>query len=368
MANSFFSKILGGTKSDSVIGIDIGSSSIKVVQLKKKRGKAVLETYGELSLGPYADVEIGKSVRLPEEKIVEALRDVLVEAKASTRDSAISIPMKSSMVSIVTMPQMNESQLDKMIPIEARKYIPVPISEVSLDWFVIPHLTDSSDNSSSEKMQQNQVLVVAIHNDVLNSYSNIINASKLKTTFFEVEMFSTIRSVLEHGDNQPVMILDMGASATKTYIVERGLVRDSHIINRGSQEITKNISQAMQVTVEFAEKLKRNHGKNEKKQDEDILRVSDLVLSPIFSEVNSVLLNFQKSRNKSVSKVMVVGGGALLEGFVERAKKQIGIDVVPGDPFSKVETPAFLQDILKKTGYAFSTAMGLALRKLQEME
>jgi type IV pilus assembly protein PilM len=209
--------------------------------------------------------------------------------------------------------------------------------------------------------------VVAIHNDVLNSYSQIVTKAKLEVSFFEVEMFSTIRSTLEHGDNQPVMVLDMGASATKLYIVERGIVRDSHNINRGSQDITMNISQSMGVSVDMAEKLKRNHGRNEREQDENIVKISDLVLSPVFSETNSVLLNFQKKRNKNVSKVMVVGGGALLHGFVERAQKQIGIEVVAGDPFSKVETPAFLEEILKQTGYAFSTALGLALRKLQEL-
>lgn len=368
MSQSFFSKILGKSGGDKVIGIDIGSASIKVVQLKKKRGKAVLDTYGELSLGPYGGVEIGKSVRLDVQKIVEALRDVLTESHASTKDSAISIPMKSSMVSIITMPKMDESQLERMIPIEARKYIPVPISEVALNWFIIPQLTDSEDNNKGDKLKQDQVLVVAIHNDVLNTYSKIVATSKLQTTFFEVEMFSTIRAVLERGDNQPVMVFDMGASATKLYIVERGIVRDSHIINKGSQDITVNIAQSLNIPVDLAEKLKRNYGHNEREQDEHIKRISDLVLLPIFSETNSVILNFEKERNKNIAKVIVVGGGALFNGFVEKAKGDIGIEVVAGDPFSKVETPAFLEEILSKTGYAFSTALGLALRKLQELE
>src|SRR3990167_4299302 len=137
-------KLFGGSifgflhKGSSVLGIDIGSSSIKVVQLRKERGAAVLETYGELSLGPYAGIEIGRAVNLDAEKLAEALLDVLKEANITTKNCGISIPFAASLISLIKMPMLNEAQLKKMIPIEARKYIPVPITEVALDWFILP--------------------------------------------------------------------------------------------------------------------------------------------------------------------------------------------------------------------------------------
>ena len=109
---------------DSVLGIDIGSSSIKVVQMRRKGGRAILETYGELSLGPYAGIEVGRATKLGPEKIVEALNDVLKESNATTKSVALSIPMRQSLVAVIRMPQMEEKQLAQMIPIEARKYIP----------------------------------------------------------------------------------------------------------------------------------------------------------------------------------------------------------------------------------------------------
>jgi len=130
----------------SVLGIDIGSSSIKVVQLRKKAGKAVLETYGELALGPYAGVEIGRATNLSQEKIVEALRDVIKESNVTTRSAGISIASSSSLISFLRMPDMDRKQLETMVPIEARKYIPVPITEVALDWWPIP----KEENSFSE--------------------------------------------------------------------------------------------------------------------------------------------------------------------------------------------------------------------------
>jgi len=371
MANPFeniFSKILGGNKV-SVLGVDIGSSSIKVVQLKKKGGKAILQTYGEIALGPYAGIEIGRATKLPAEKIAEALIDVLKEANVSTVDSAVSIPMRSSMVSVFNMPDMKEKQLSQMIPIEARKYIPVPISEVSLDWFIIPKIgEDETEQAATATSKLQEVMVVAIHNDVLNDFNLVVTQSKIQASFFEVEMFSTARAVLEPGYLVPVMIVDIGAGATKVYITERGIIRDSHIISRGSQDITLDLSKSLGVTVDFAEKLKRNFGRNEAKQDETIASIADLVMGPIFDDVNSIILKFQKVHNKNVSKILLTGGGALLKGVKEKAQQKFGIETVISNPFDKVETPAFLEQILQQTGVMFAGAIGLAMRKLQELE
>jgi type IV pilus assembly protein PilM len=332
----------------------------------------VLETYGEIALGPYAQTEIGRATKLSPTKIAEALNDVMKEASVSTNNSAVSIPMRSSMVSVIKMPQMSNKQVGQMVPIEARKYIPVPIQEVTLDWFVIPKI-ENEDNLMKDKNGKSvpvtEVLTVAIHNDVLNSFSSIVSKAALDTSFFEVEMFSTIRSVVENSDNGvPVLIFDMGASATKLYVVERGVVKESHIINKGSQDITLNISKSLNVNVEYAEKLKRNFGNNNSEQDQKIKEVIDLTMAPIFSQTNATILNYGRRYNKVINKMILVGGGCLLNGMIDKAKEKVGIIVEPGDPFSRTQAPAFLQETLKVTGLAFSTSVGLALRKLQELE
>jgi type IV pilus assembly protein PilM len=367
-----FFKGFSKSKSPSVIGIDIGSASIKVVQLKRQKGRAVLETYGEIALGPYAGTQIGRSTKLPAAKIAEALTDVLREASITSVDSAISIPMRSSMVSIIRLPKMADKQMGQMVPIEARKYIPVPISEVSLDWFPIPKLESEDeviDEVDGKKVATTEVLVVAIHNDVLNDFSSIVASAKLNTTFFEIEMFSTIRSAIDPEDaTSSVLVFDMGAAATKTYIVERGIIKESHSISKGSQDITLNIANAMNIPIEHAEKLKRNFGNNTPDQDRKINELVDLTLAPIFAQTNAAIVNYGRKYNKVVSKMVLVGGGCLLGRFSEKAGEKIGVPVQVAQPFARTQTPAFLQDILKQTGLAFTTAVGLALRKLQEIE
>lgn len=371
--SNFFQSFLS-PKDESVLGIDIGSSSIKVVQLKRKKGKAVLETYGELSLGPYAGFQTGQATNLPPEKIIEALKDVMKEGNTTTKNCGIAIPIKSSMVFTIDMPVFSEKQLNQMVPIEARKYIPVPISEVTLDWFVIPTEDvipeESSNDFPNEKKDQTkkvQVLIVAIHNDVLTRFSEFVTGGQLSAGFFEIEMFSTARSVIDQ-DSNPVMIFDMGAAATKLYIIERGVIRNSHIIGRGSQDITSSIASALGIPIDKAEKMKINFGANLPNEDAEISEIISLVLDPILSEANTVLLNYERKNNKSVTKILLSGGGSGLNGFAEYAGKKLNTTASLALPFSKIETPAFLSETFKKTGVGFSVAIGVALRRLQEIQ
>lgn len=365
--SDFFSGLNKG--SESVLGVDIGSSSLKVVQLRKKGGKAILETYGELSLGPYAGVEIGRSTNLPPEKISEALIDLLKESNVTTQNCGVSIPIGSSLISFVEMPDLDKKQLDIMVPIEARKYIPVPITEVSLDWWVIPQdeLVYSDSNTQDNKRRPVEVLVVAIHNDSLNKYQTVIQNAGLKSTFFELEIFGTIRSIIDSGITAQ-MIFDMGSASTKLYVVERGILRSSHTLNRGSQDITLNLSRALGISVEEAEAMKRGTVLNKERNEQEMLDIIKMTMDPVFTEANRVLLNYQKKYNKNVSRVILTGGAVMLKDFTELARRNLDTEVVSGDPFSKVAVPAFLEEILRTTGTEFAVAVGVALRKLQELE
>lgn len=354
---------------DEALGIDIGSSAIKVVQLKKKGGKAILETYGVLALGPYGKADIGAVTNLQTEDIARALLDVIKESNVTTNSAVIAIPSLSSLIFTLSLPgNISEGQIAKIVPIEARKYIPVPISEVALDWFVIPQEAESfeTDDVNKNTTQANQpkieVLVVAIHNDTLSKYQDILKKTNLHSDSFEMEIFSNIRSSFNH-DLAPVLLVDFGASKTKVSIVEAGIVRVFHVVNRGSHDISKNISQAMGVTFEEAEKLKREVGLDARinPKVENITRLS---IDYIFSDINSIVLAYEKKYNKNISKVILVGGGSLLRGLLESAKENFKIEVVYSNPFSKTEAPAFLAPILEISGPEFAVAVGLALRQL----
>ncbi len=364
---SFFGSFFN--KQVSVLGIDIGSSAIKIVQIRKKRGHAVLETYGELALGPYAGTEVGRATNLPVDKLIEAIKDVLREAKTTTKSCGIALPLSSSLITFITIPPVSSKQLAEVVTLEARKYIPVPLDEVMLDWSPIPredvYVTDE-ETSQTEK-QGSDFLVVAIHNEYLTNYQQMMSGSGLQPSFYEIEIFSSIRVVIDHGVHTD-MIIDVGARSTKLYIVERGILRASHIINKGSQDITLALSKALSVPVSEAENMKTVYGLKGGPEYKELTEIITVNLDYIFYEANSALLSYQKKYSKNVGKVILTGGGVLLKGFVDLAKISFQTEVVYADPFGKLETPAFLADEFAKAGPEFAVAIGVALRRLSELD
>jgi type IV pilus assembly protein PilM len=364
---SFLSSLF--KKEKSVLGIDIGSSAIKVVQIKKKHGRAVLETYGELALGPYAGIEIGRATNLPVEKIVEAVRDIMREAKTSTAYCGTVLPLSSSLITFVTIPPVADKQIADVISLEARKYIPVPLDEVMLDYSIIPKEESyvTEDESTKTEKQGKDVLVVAIHNEYINQYQSIMSGAGLTPSFYEIEIFSAIRSVIDQGVGVN-MIIDFGARAAKLYIVERGILRSSHIINKGSQDITLALSKALSISVGEAESLKRVYGLKGGPEYKELTEIITVNLDYVFYEANATLLNYQKKSSNNISRVILTGGGALLKGFTDIAKISFQTETVYADPFGKLETPAFMAEKFAQNGPEFAVAIGAALRALSEIE
>jgi len=358
----------------SVIGVDIGASSAKIVQLRASRGVAILETYGEIALGPYAAQPIGKAVKLAPEKMAEALTDLMREANVTARTGGISIPFASSLVSVIELPDVDEESLKRIVPIEARKYIPVPVNEVTLDWFAVPREEgeDSALAATREKPAQKpgrEILLVAIQNALLEQYQTMTADAGITVNFYEIEIFSSIRAALGHG-LAPVVVVDIGAASTKLYVVERGIVRLTHLLTQGGQQMTEILGRSMNWEFDKAERIKRERGLIDSTaysvdENERIKAALLSTLSRVFSEINRVLLNYGQRYNKNVSRVVLTGGGASLPGLAAAAKTSLNSEVEIANPFGHTEAPAFLESVLRDIGPGFTVAVGLALRKLK---
>jgi type IV pilus assembly protein PilM len=371
MANPFekiFRDLLPKKGSGAIVGLDIGSSFIKVVQLHKKNNKVLLDTYGEIALGPLAGLEVGQATNLSVDKLVVAINDLFAEAKITSRDIVFSLPLTSTLLTVIEMPDLGDAKLKEMIPIEARKYIPTSVSEVSLSHWMIPRLTRTYiDPDEADKKGANakkvDVLLAAVHNDIFEKYNAIAKKIGATDVTFEIEVFSTIRSVMGH-DNTPAMIVDIGAANTKVTVVEEGIVRSSHLTNVGSQDITLALAHARGASMLEAEETKREFGLPGNPTDPTVAEVTRLAVERIFQEANRILTHYQNEKHIVIDKVVLTGGGALLKGIRELAAKNFETDVVYGNAFEKVEAPAVVEPLLKDSGPEFAVALGLALRKL----
>lgn len=378
--NNLVEKIFGSLsnltsgKENGAVGIDIGSSAIKVVEIKKKGGKIILETYGAIALGPYDILDVGRVTNLSVSKISEALKEVLKQSGVTTTTGSFSIPVQSSLIFTIELPAtVKENEMATIIPTEARKYIPVPITEVSINYFILPQKESSfeemnrvSNNSdiAQESMEKTNVLVVATQNDAISKYHSIISQCSLTASFFEIEIFSSIRANFEH-ELSPVLLMDFGASRTKLSIVEFGMVKNYHTIDRGGADITDSISKSLSISFSEAEKMKKEFGLFGNPAEKNLADIIKIHIDYIFSETNNVLLEYEKRYNRIISKVIFTGGGALLKGLPEVATSNFRAEIEVGHPFSKVNAPAFLEKVLETMGPEFAVALGLALRKLQ---
>lgn len=374
LLKNIFSNLVKNKGGDSAVGIDIGSSSIKVVEIKKKGGKAVLETYGAIALGPYADMDAGRVTNLPIEKVILALKEVLKQSSVENNSVAFSIPIQSSLIFTIDLPaNIAEAQIATIVPIEARKYIPVPITEVSIDYFILPKKEASFSEmnaganqagTSNIPEQKISVLVIATQNDAVAKYRSLAGECNLNASFLEIEIFSSIRANFEH-ELSPVLLIDFGASRTKLSIVEFGLVKSYHTIDRGGADISNSIATSLNISFAEAEKMKKEFGFFGNPAEKSLSDIIKVHIDDIFSETNNVLLSYEKKYDRTISKIIFTGGGSLLKGLKEVATSNFQTEIEVGHPFSKVGAPEFLEKVLETMGPEFAVALGLALRKLQ---
>lgn len=365
-----FAGIFSGKGDGVVVGIDIGTSFIKVVEVRSEGPRAVLNTYGSLALGQYMeDGKVGQVFNFDSTQLATALVDILRETKIGTTNAVIGIPGSSCIIFIMKLPAVIQNKdLPVVIPEEAKKFIPVSIDDVMLDWYVIPRREDSGVESrviaESGGEATMSVLVVATLKETVTEFVEIGQKTGLPTDALEIEVFSNIRSVLSR-ELFPVLIVDMGASKTKLTIVEHGIVETFRLINKGSQDLTQSISRTANVSFEVAEGLKKEYGLNPSIDHPMLTETIKIHLADIFQEINSTMLAYEKRYNKNIGKIVFTGGGAMLKGLAEYAKNSLSAEITISNPFSKIETPIFLQDVLKATGPEFSIAIGLALKKMK---
>ncbi len=386
MSSSSLSKNIGNWlpwfKNQSFVGIDIGGSSIKTIQLRKEKEQAVLETYGELATGPYSGLEIGQVTRVSEDKMSEMMRDLFREAGVNAKKGVVAIPLKSSFITTIKLPLVEGKEMNEVIKYEARKYIPVPPEEIEMDYWVLPASkiqktidqdeTQEDGSVEEEEMPQEEklkvkrmaeILLVAIHKETLEKYRAIISKAGLKSVSFEIEIFSVLRSSLSR-QTVPVMIMDFGASSTKICIVDSGILRIAHNIDRGSQDLTNAIARSLTISFARAEDLKYQVGISARPEHKELVSVMEPTLNLIFSEARQLMLDYRRKNAEPVGKVILTGGGSLLKNFLELAVKNLGVEVSLADPFIRTNYPPFLQEVLKEVGPAFAVSAGAALMGL----
>jgi len=335
----------------SSVGLDIGSSFLKIVQLKDTKGNYELELFDILPLPPelIVDGSIIDSLRL-----VDSLKDLLQRSKPRTKDAVISIAGHSSVIiKRVTLPEMSEEELSESIKFEAEQYIPFDIDEVNLDFQIL---------GPKEEPGNMDVILVAVKKDIINEYISVVKEAGFNPLIVDVNSFAleNIYEINYHIEpDRNVAIVNIGASTINLNVLKGGIsvfTRDSAV---GSNLHTEALQREFNLTYEAAEGLKQGETIENVSLD-DALAVIEGVSEEIIGEVSRSFEYFPED----ISEVILSGGCAFVRDFPRLLAEKAGIEVKVIEPFKNIRIPKrFDVTYIEEMGPIAAVAAGLALRR-----
>lgn len=355
----------------SFLGVDIGTTGIRIVQLGLREKAIKLENYASIETKDYLEI-LGNSgnlnnIRMSDDKIAKDLGSIMEKAGITSKNIIMSIPISSAFSSVITLPDIPRDELAKAVQFEARQYVPISLNEVVFDWSVIGKETENNQHPGSKRMNKIKALLVAIPKETTGKYVNIARLLNLNLSALETESFSLARSLV--GKKEGIFtIVDIGNKTTSVTVVENGSVVGSHsILGAGGEEMTRIISHGFNVDYNRAEKLKIDNRFNENKDSQEkicemILPIANIIISEI-KKINEAYFRINK---KKIQKVIFTGGAVSFSGLIKRFSKEIGLPTEIGNPWNNIAYDEVLGEKLEDNAPFFGIAVGLALRGFEK--
>jgi type IV pilus assembly protein PilM len=357
-------KIFRPTRKTS-LGIDIGTSSVKVVEIAGGPKTPELLSYGELQTYGYLrrlrEPLQSASVSLLDGDIAGMIRQILDAAGVTTRHASLSIPLFSAFSATIELPVMTQEELQEAVPYQAQQIVPVPLSEVILDWEVIGRYGKVEAQGVAPR-QRLLVLLVAVPREVVDHAVRIAKLAQIELDGLEVETFSLVRSSLRD-EKRPTALIDIGARSTNLVIAEEGTVRVSRSIDTSGSELTTAISRSLGIELGRAEAMKIEDG-IEEDTPANIRGILLTIIDGILTEAEKLMTTYVRHYGKQVERVVLAGGTATLPGLAGYANERLRVPVSLAKPFEGFRCPDELRPVLEEIGPSFAVAVGLALRNV----
>ena len=346
-------------KSKLAVGLDIGSSSVKLVHLREgKRGYTLL-AWGEAPLPPEAVVD---NQLMNSSAIVQAIRELVAQQKIKVKDVAIGVRGHSVIIKRISMPVMSQEDLDESIQWEAEQYIPFDVKDVHIDTQI---LTPQGDAAG-----QMDVLLVAAKKDMINDFTAVCAEAGLTATVVDVDAFA-VQNAFEanypQAPGQPVVLINVGAAVTNINIVNNGLATFTRDITVGGNAFTEEIQKQLNISAEEAEALKvGGHGETDAVVPQEVERVIQGVADQMGGEIQRSL-DFHAATAPDVHPVRVYlsGGTARIPALFKVIEQRAGVPVEILNPFKNIEVDnrKFDPAVIMNAAPAAAVAVGLALRR-----
>lgn len=380
-------------KNVNYLGIDLGGSSLKIVELKNAGNRAQLVTYGYIDHIPNIIKEENKEAQ---KEVANFLKHLLKESNATASRAVSALPSFSVFSSIISLPAMNNKDLISAVRWEAKKFVPIPLEEMILDWEILKESgkkdekkgkfeigevaeksgekekkeKDESEDKKKKKEEKAQVkgnikvLLTAAPKNLVNRYVELFKNVGIQLVGLETESFAIERSLVGN-DKNPIMVVDIGGRATSIIIYYNGVPILNRSIDVGGKTVTKSLVEVMGLSEERAEQFKRDMGISVSEELlEKLPQPINYVVSSIINEIRYILNIYQSQKKKPVMKVVLTGGSSFLMNLANYVQNVFNIKSYVGDPWARVVHPVEIDSLLKQLGPRLSVAIGLAMREI----
>jgi type IV pilus assembly protein PilM len=344
-----------------LIGVDIGTSSIKVLQVRKSGKGFHLQKYGIEPLPPQSIVD---GHVMNHSAVVDGLRKMFRDLRISQREVALSISGNSVIIKKLNLPLMKREELEEQIQWEAEQHIPFDIAEVEIDYNVL---------SEQPEAGQMDVLLVAAKKDEIQDLIEVVKEARLLPMVVDIDAFA-VQNVYElnygFSANETLALLNIGAEVTTVNIVHGGVSQFTRDISNGGTLITEEIQKRLQVSYEEAEAYKA--GGQEDSQEvvpREVDEIITTVVDSLAGEIQRSLDFFMAtSTHGEISKVFITGGTSSIPQVRASIERRSRVPVELLDPFRRVlyDERQFNPAILRRQAPQASICLGLALRKQKE--
>lgn len=348
---------LGSFFSKSYLGVDIGTTTIKVVELGAGAQKPKLKNYGHLEAREHLDRLGGaiqtSSLEIENKGTTELLTVLLRKMKPSTKAAVASVPTFSGFTTLLELPEMTDKELAQAIQFQAREHIPLPLEEVIFDWTVVHKRQEGG-------VARQDVLLSAIPLSVVRAYQSIFENAGLSLNYIELDSVAAVRAAIGN-DPTPTVLVDIGSRATVISVADGGSLRLTFNAETSGNDLTLSIAKSLKVGTRRAEELKRTRGLVTRAADEELSALLMPLLDAIISEVTRAI-SIYKEKHGVVERVMLTGGTANMPHIVEYVGDQLKLPVVVAAPLHRLEYSSSIEPLAKELGPVFTPAIGLALK------
>lgn len=335
-------------------GLDLGTSLIKAVQLKRGRERIILTGAGSISTPPKGLISDSP---LDQEAVARATKKLLAEAKVSTKNVNAALPDSKVFSRVIGLPLLTEGELKGALKWEAEQYIPFPLEEVNLDFSILER---------DEKEKKMQVLIVAAPKRLVNKYTEVLKLAGLTPLSLETEIIAVSRAIsTQLSQEKTVMVVNLGSTATTFSILKKGAFSYAGSISSGGRALARAIAEELGFDIEQAEEYKRTYGLEKEKLEGKILAATRPVMEKIIQEIRKASSFYQK-RNPSdrISSLILTGGTARLPGIVSYFTQNLGVETQIGNPWTNFEVDEKRFAHLLEDSVLFAAATGLALKEI----